>query len=56
MLAAITIAQVHVPDQDQARDSYAGELGVEVQSDVDVGPMRWLTVVLPGLEEPGSAG
>ncbi|SDO60495.1 VOC family protein [Geodermatophilus sp. DSM 45219] len=63
MLTAITITQIYVPDQDRALDFYVGQLGFEVQSDVDFGPMRWLTVNLPGqpdravlLEEPGSAG
>ena len=63
MLTAITITQIYVPDQDRALDFYVGKLGFEVQSDVDFGPMRWLTVRLPGkpdravlLEEPGSAG
>lgn len=63
MLTAITITQIYVPDQDRALDFYVGKLGFEVQSDVDFGPMRWLTVNLPGqpdravlLEEPGSAG
>lgn len=63
MLTAITITQIYVPDQDQALDFYVGKLGFEVQSDVDFGPMRWLTVNLPGqpdravlLERPGSPG
>ena len=63
MLTAITVTQIYVPDQDQALDFYVGKLGFEGQSDVDFGPMRWLTVNLPGqpdravlLEEPGSAG
>jgi catechol 2,3-dioxygenase-like lactoylglutathione lyase family enzyme len=61
MLTAITITQIYVPDQDEALDFYAGKLGFEVQSDVDFGPMRWLTVALPGqpdravlLEKPGA--
>jgi catechol 2,3-dioxygenase-like lactoylglutathione lyase family enzyme len=60
MLTAITITQIYVPDQDQALDFYVGKLGFEVQSDVNFGPMRWLTVNLPGqpdravlLEKPG---
>ena len=60
MLTAITITQIYVPDQDQALDFYVGKLGFEVQSDMDFGPMRWLTVNLPGqpdravlLEKPG---
>ena len=60
MLTAITITQIYVPDQDQALDFYVGKLGFEVQSDMHFGPMRWLTVNLPGqpdravlLERPG---
>jgi catechol 2,3-dioxygenase-like lactoylglutathione lyase family enzyme len=63
MLTAITITQIYVPDQDQALDFYVEKLGFEVQTDMDFGPMRWLTVNLPGqpdravlLEEPGSPG
>ena len=52
MLTAITITQIYVPDQDQALDFYVGKLGFEVQSDVDFGPMRWLTVNLPGQPAP----
>ena len=51
MLTAITITQIYVPDQDQALDFYVGKLGFEVQSDMDFGPMRWLTVNLPGQPE-----
>ena len=61
MLTAITITQIYVPDQDQALDFYVGKLGFEVQADMDFGPMRWLTVNLPGqpdravlLEKPGA--
>jgi catechol 2,3-dioxygenase-like lactoylglutathione lyase family enzyme len=60
MLNSLTITQIYVLDQDQALDFYVGKLGFEVQSDVDFGPMRWLTVILPGqpdravlLEKPG---
>jgi catechol 2,3-dioxygenase-like lactoylglutathione lyase family enzyme len=60
MLTSITITQIYVPDQDQALDFYVGKLGFEVQADVNFGPMRWLTVNLPGqpdravlLEKPG---
>ena len=60
MLTAITITQIYVPDQDQALDFYVGKLGFEVQADMNFGPMRWLTVNLPGqpdravlLEKPG---
>ncbi|WP_448613841.1 VOC family protein [Modestobacter sp. URMC 112] len=60
MLNALTISTVYVLDQDQALDFYVGKLGFQVQSDMQFGPMRWLTVVLPGdpnravlLEKPG---
>jgi catechol 2,3-dioxygenase-like lactoylglutathione lyase family enzyme len=60
MLNALTITQIYVPDQDQALDFYVGKLGFEVTNDMQFGPMRWLTVALPGqhdrallLEKPG---
>ena len=60
MLTSITITQIYVPDQDQALDFYVGKLGFEVTNDMQFGPMRWLTVALPGqhdrailLERPG---
>ena len=61
MLTSITISQVYVPDQDQALDFYVGKLGMEVREDLNFGPMRWLTVIVPGhperavlLEKPGA--
>jgi catechol 2,3-dioxygenase-like lactoylglutathione lyase family enzyme len=60
MLTSITISSVYVLDQDQALDFYVGKLGMEVREDMDFGPMRWLTVMVPGhperavlLEKPG---
>jgi catechol 2,3-dioxygenase-like lactoylglutathione lyase family enzyme len=60
MLNAITITQIYVPDQDEALDFYVGKLGFEVTNDQQFGPMRFLTVALPGqpdrailLEKPG---
>lgn len=60
MANRITHSQVFVLDQDEALDFYVGKLGFEVNSDVDLGFMRWLTVNLPGqpehqllLEKPG---
>ncbi len=60
MLTSITITQIYVLDQDQALDFYVGKLGLEVNTDVDLGFMRWLTVNVPGtkdrailLEKPG---
>ena len=35
-------------DQDQALDFYVGKLGFELNTDADLGFMRWLTVGIPG--------
>ena len=60
MFNAITHSQIYVLDQDSALDFYVGKLGLEVNADVDLGFMRWLTVSIPGhperqilLEKPG---
>ena len=60
MLNALTITHLFVLDQDQALDFYVGKLGLQVQTDADLGFMRWLTVAVPGqpdreilLERPG---
>jgi catechol 2,3-dioxygenase-like lactoylglutathione lyase family enzyme len=60
MLKALTHTQVYVLDQDEALDFYVGKLGLEVNTDADLGFMRWLTVNVPGrpdqqllLERPG---
>ncbi len=60
MFTAITHSQIYVLDQDEALDFYVGKLGLEVNADVDMGFMRWLTVSVPGhpgrqilLERPG---
>ena len=56
----ITHSSVFVLDQDEALDFYVNKLGFEVNTDVDMGFMRWLTVNAPGepdrqvlLEKPG---
>jgi catechol 2,3-dioxygenase-like lactoylglutathione lyase family enzyme len=48
MLIAITHSHVWVLDQDEALDFYVGKLGLEVKADIPIGPMRWLTVAVPG--------
>ncbi len=60
MLTHITHSQVYVLDQEEALDFYVGKLGLEVNTDADLGFMRWLTVNVPGdpqhqilLEKPG---
>jgi predicted enzyme related to lactoylglutathione lyase len=48
MFNAITHSQIFVLDQDEALDFYVGKLELEVNADVDMGFMRWLTVNVPG--------
>lgn len=48
MLESINISNIYVFDQDEALEFYTGVLGLEVGSDLDFGPMRWLTVRVPG--------
>ena len=48
MLTQLTISSVYVLDQQQALDFYVGVLGMEVADDLQFGPMRWLTVRVPG--------
>ncbi|GEL93538.1 VOC family protein [Cellulomonas composti] len=60
MLLRNNISSIFVLDQDQALDFYVGLLGLEVSADLNFGPMRWLTVRVPGdakeilLERPGA--
>ena len=51
MFTALTHTFIYVLDQDEALDFYVGKLGLEVDTDADLGFMRWLTVRVPG--EPG---
>jgi catechol 2,3-dioxygenase-like lactoylglutathione lyase family enzyme len=60
MFNRITHSAIYVLDQDEAIDFYCGKLGLEVEADVDLGFMRWLTIRVPGnpdhvvlLERPG---
>ena len=60
MFNRITHSAIFVLDQDEALDFYVGKLGLEVNTDADLGFMRWLTVNVPGqpdrevlLERPG---
>jgi catechol 2,3-dioxygenase-like lactoylglutathione lyase family enzyme len=61
MLNATAMSSIFVLDQDEALDFYVGKLGLEVNTDQDLGFMRWLTVNVPGdpgrvilLEKPGA--
>jgi catechol 2,3-dioxygenase-like lactoylglutathione lyase family enzyme len=48
MLTSITHSGIYVLDHDQALDFYVGKLGLEVNTDADLGFTRWLTVNVPG--------
>jgi catechol 2,3-dioxygenase-like lactoylglutathione lyase family enzyme len=60
VLTSNNLSSIFVLDQDKALEFYTGVLGLEVGADVDFGPMRWLTVRVPGadheilLERPGA--
>ena len=60
MLKRNNISSIFVLDQDEALTFYTEVLGLEVGEDMDFGPMRWLTVRVPGdektilLEKPGA--
>jgi catechol 2,3-dioxygenase-like lactoylglutathione lyase family enzyme len=51
MFTQLTHSQVYVLDQDEALDFYVGKLGLELNTDADLGFMRWLTVNVPGEPE-----
>jgi catechol 2,3-dioxygenase-like lactoylglutathione lyase family enzyme len=60
MLNTTRLSSLFVLDQDEALDFYVGKLGMEVNTDIDLGFMRWLTINVPGdpgreilLEKPG---
>lgn len=59
MLTRNNISSIFVLDQDEALRFYTEVLGLELAQDMDFGPMRWLTVMVPGddkmilLEKPG---
>ena len=44
MLNRISHTFIHVLDQDEALDFYVGKLGLVVNTDADLGNMRWLTL------------
>jgi predicted enzyme related to lactoylglutathione lyase len=60
MLKRNNISSIFVLDQDEALTFYTEVLGLEVAEDMNFGPMRWLTVRVPGdeksilLERPGA--
>jgi catechol 2,3-dioxygenase-like lactoylglutathione lyase family enzyme len=48
MITSLTHSGIYVLDQDEALDFYVGKLGLELNTDADLGHMRWLTVNVPG--------
>ena len=51
MLTSLSHTFIYVLDHDVAVDFYVGKLGLEVGTDADLGPFRWLTVQVPGRPE-----
>jgi catechol 2,3-dioxygenase-like lactoylglutathione lyase family enzyme len=51
MITNLNVVSLKVLDQDEALDFYVNKLGLEVGQDFEQGPIRWLTVRVPG--EPG---
>ena len=47
MLSALSHSFIYVLDHDDAVDFYVGKLGLEIATDADLGPFRWLTVQVP---------
>ncbi len=48
MLTGLTYTFIYILDYDQAIDFYVDKLGLEIGTDADLGPFRWLTVQVPG--------
>lgn len=48
MIDSLRISQIYVLDQQQALDFYVNTLGLEKNTDEDLGFMRFLTVSVPG--------
>jgi catechol 2,3-dioxygenase-like lactoylglutathione lyase family enzyme len=60
MFTRVNVVVMRVLDQDEALDFYVNKLGLELGNDFQQGPIRWLTVRVPGdpgleiyLEKPG---
>ena len=51
MLKSLSHSFIYVLDHDQALEFYSGTLGLEVGTDADLGPFRWVTVRVPGKPE-----
>ena len=60
MITKLNVVSIKVLDQEEALDFYVNKLGLEKAQDFQQGPVRWLTVRVPGdpdteiyLETPG---
>jgi catechol 2,3-dioxygenase-like lactoylglutathione lyase family enzyme len=51
MLTSLSHSFIYVLDHEEALEFYAGKLGLEVATDADLGPFRWVTVHVPGQPE-----
>lgn len=51
MIEALNVVSIRVLDQDEALDFYVNKLGLEVAQDFNQGPVRWLTIRVPGDSE-----
>lgn len=47
-ITRLNVTSLKVLDQDEALDFYVNKLGLEVAQDFQQGPVRWLTVRVPG--------
>jgi catechol 2,3-dioxygenase-like lactoylglutathione lyase family enzyme len=48
MISKLNVMAIKVLDQDEALDFYVDKLGLEKAQDFQQGPVRWLTVRVPG--------
>ncbi len=48
MITRLNVTSLKILDQDEALDFYVNKLGLEVAQDFQQGPVRWLTVRVPG--------
>jgi catechol 2,3-dioxygenase-like lactoylglutathione lyase family enzyme len=48
MISKLNVTSIKVLDQDEALDFYVNKLGLEKAQDFQQGPVRWLTVRVPG--------
>ncbi len=52
MINRLNVATIYVLDKEEALDFYVNKLGLELASDIQQGPVRWVTVRVPGQSAP----